>query len=254
MEGKERVGEAVKIMIAFLRETGSPHQDGDKAVVLVNNIGVGDEVLQTVTMSTAAIRAPANPESKPKWNAAKADELLESFNKQLLRRLAVEGKIRAVKIEKSAENSNGGLVVRTNVRSGDAALYVHANSSHATASFKKDTSLTIGKRTIDYDQGVQFQSMQGFKLAIRWIDKYFGLDKLETALLEFVTGRASASPQAVRTYIFSDAWAFASCGSADGRPTSQMKLQGKLVSLDDNAGNNFESDGFLNCDVFEKAQ
>ena len=259
-EGKECVGEAVKIMVAFLSNAGSTHQGGDKAVVLLNKIGVGNEVLQptaigssttSVASSTASL---GSPRFKPKRDAGKARELLENFNTKLLRRSGGREDIRAVGLDHSTAQSNDGLVVRTNVRSGDAALYVHSNASHATAAFKKDPPLPNGKRTINYDQGVEFQGMQGFKLMIRWIDEGFGLDEIESALLQFVTQSLKSDPQSVPTYMVSDAWTFAVCGKTDGHTNDQMKLQGKLVSLDENAGDDFEDNEWIDCDVYKEVR
>jgi hypothetical protein len=58
----------------------------------------------------------------------------------------------------------------------------------------------------------------------------------------------------VPLYTLSDAWAFVSCGKTHGRTNDQIKLQGKLISLDGNAGNDFENGGLINCDRFKEAQ
>jgi hypothetical protein len=239
--GEACIGEAVKIMIAFMSNAVSAHQGDDEAVVLLNSIGVGDEVLR--------------PGPKPKRDASKAGELLENFNNRLLRRSGGREDIRAVGLDHATAQSKGGLAVRTNVWSDDAAaLYVYSNASHATAAFEKDPSLSIGRRTISYDQGVELNGMQGFKLEARWVDKDFRLDEVEAALLNFVSGNVSSVMPQVPLYTLSDAWAFVSCGKTHGRTNDQIKLQGKLISLDGNAGNDFENGGLINCDRFKEAQ
>jgi len=103
---------------------------------------------------------------------------------------------------------------------------------------------------------MKFKGMQGFKMMVRWVDKDFGLDGLEATLLQFVSGQigpATPTPWAP-TYLASDAWAFAMCGQTDGQANDQMILQGKLVSLDENAGVNFEDDELVNCNMFRKPQ
>jgi hypothetical protein len=261
IRGEACVGEAVKIMIAFMSNAVSAHQGDDEAVVLLNSIGVGDEVLQTAvkeSSTTTAISFGASPDSpgpKSRRDASKAGELLENFNNRLHRRSGGREDIRAVGLDHATAQSKGGLAVRTNVRSDDAAaLYVYSNASHATAAFEKDPSLSIGRRTISYDQGVELNGMQGFKLELRWVDKDFGLDEVEAALLKFVSGNVSSVMPQAPLYTASDAWAFVSCGRTYGRTNNQIKLQGKLISLDDNAGNDFENDGLINCDRFEEAQ
>jgi hypothetical protein len=254
--GERCVGEAVKIMIAFLSNAGSVHDEGDEAVVLLNNIGVGDEVLKESSATTAisSTTSPDSTGSKPKRDAVKAGELLENFNNRLLRRSGAREGIRGVELDHSAAHSTDDLAVRANVWSGDNALHVYANTSHVTAAFRKDPSLSIGKRTISYDQGVEFNGMQGFKLMVRWVDKDFGLDELEAALLKFVSGNVSSVIPQAHLYATSDAWTFVICGRTYGRTNDQIKLQGKLISLDDNAGNDFENDGLINCDRFKEAQ
>jgi hypothetical protein len=261
IRGEACVGEAVKIMIAFMSNAVSAHQGDDEAVVLLNSIGVGDEVLQTTikeSSTTTAISFGASldsPRPKPKRDASKAEELLENFNNRLHRRSGGREDIRAVGLDHATAQSKGGLAVRTNVRSDDAAaLYVYSNASHATAAFEKDPSLSIGRRTISYDQGVELNGMQGFKLEARWVDKDFRLDEVEAALLNFVSGNVSSVMPQVPLYTLSDAWAFVSCGKTHGRTNDQIKLQGKLISLDGNAGNDFENGGLINCDRFKEAQ
>lgn len=259
IEGQQCVGEAVKVMVAFLSNAGYTHHGGDEAVLLLNSIGVGDEVLQTTeagissTTSTALRASVESDAAKSRREIENADSMLESFNDRLVRRSDVRGDIRAVGLERLASPSEGELVVRTNVRSGDSTLFVRANSSYAVAAFKQDPSPSIGKRIIDFNKGVTFQGMQGFKLMVRWADGDFGFDKLEAALVRFVGGSMSLEPQSMPRYMASDAWAFAVCGRVNEHTNGQMKLQGKLVSLDENAGDNFENDRLINCDSFKEA-
>jgi hypothetical protein len=257
----ECVGEAVKIMITFLSSAGSAHHEGEEAVVLNNN-GVGNEVLQdvaersTVTTALDTAASPNNAELQMERGVGKREGLLESFNKRLIRRSGGRQEIRAVGFDHSATDSNAGLTVLTNVQSGDTALHVHTNASHATAEFKKYLSPALDERATESTQGMKFKGMQGFKMMVRWVDTDFGLDGLEATLLQFVSGHigpATPTPWAP-TYLASDAWAFAMCGQTDGQANDQMILQGKLVSLDENAGVNFEDDELVNCNMFKKPQ
>ena len=253
IEGQQCVGEAVKVMVAFLSNAGYTHHGGDEAALLLNSIGVGDEVLPTTVKSTALRASVESGAAKSRREIENADSMLESFNDQIVRRSDVRGDIRAIGLERLVSPSEGELVVRTNVRSGDSTLFVRANSSHAVAAFKQDPSPSIGKRIIYSNKGVTFQGMQGFKLMVRWADGSFGFDKLEAALVRFVSGSAISEPQSIPMYRASDAWAFAVCGRVNEHTNDQMKLQGKLVSLDGNAGDNFENDGLINCDSFKEA-
>jgi len=257
----ECVGEAVKIMIAFLSSAGSVHHEGGEAVVLNNN-GVGNEVLQdaadrsTVTTALDTAAGPNNPELHMERGVGKTEGLLESFNKRLVRRSGSRQEIRAVGLDHSATHPNAGLTVLTNVESGDTALHVHTNASHATAEFRKNLSPALNERAIESTHGMKFKGMQGFKMMVRWVDKDFELDGLEATLLQFVSGKigpATPTPWAP-TYLGSDSWAFAMCGQTDGQTNDQMILQGKLVSLDENAGINFEDDELVNCNMFKQPQ
>jgi hypothetical protein len=208
----------------------------------------------TTALNTAA--NPNDPELQVERGVGKRGGLLESFNKRLIRRSRGRQEIRAIGLDHSAMHSNAGLTVLTNVQSGDTALHVHTNASHATAEFKRYLSPALSERAIQSTHGMKFQGMQGFKMMVRWVDKDFELDGLEATLLQFVSGKigpATPSPWAP-TYLASDAWAFAMCGQTDGQTNDQMILQGKLVSLDENAGINFEDDELVNCDMFKEPQ
>ena len=249
-ESVDCVVEAVKIMVGLMRSSIDV-SGGRQGVVLLNKDNDGQ--LPTITAEgfpTPSSELIDDPERKSKRNALRADEILQGMNGQLLRRSSGGREIRAVEIGNSEMHPNGGLAIRTNVHDGDAALHVHTNGSHAVVAFKRGTSPSIGKRAggSQATPSVEFLGMQGFKMTSKLVknmsasDLTQEFDDLETGLIQLVGGEMGNPPM----LLAADAFGIATCRKSNG----EMGIQGKLISLDKGAGNDFEEYGLTNCDGF----
>lgn len=120
---------------------------------------------------------------------------------------------------------------------------MHTNGSHATAVFEKDTSSSAKQRNTifaRYRYRTTFEGTLGFKIQLqRRGDAISYFHELYDLLESFARKDGDRAPR----FKESDSWAFVVCGNVD----NALVVQGKLVSLDDGAGDNFESNGLIDC-------
>lgn len=249
-KGEKCVVEAVKIMVGFMRSSKEIPK-GYQEVVLLNKENDGQQ--PTITVEGAPSTSSTNtdwPTPNSKRNAAEEDEILQGMNSQLRRRSQGGWEMRAVGLGHSEIHPNGGLAIRTNVQDGDAALFVHTNGSHSTVGFKRGTSPSIGKRAGESQatRDIELKGMQGLKMqlelkeGIPMADLHQKFDDLEAGLVNLAGGDGSNPPVLKR----SDAFGIATCQKTNG----EMGMRGKLISLDQGAGNDFEEYGLINCDEY----
>jgi hypothetical protein len=258
IEGEDCVAKAVEIMFAFMRDSSGLF-DSDQGVVILNENNNGQ--LPSSTGETINIAPTLDPDtsntlsSDPKRNDVKDDDILKDMNKRLLRRSNGGPAIRAVEISSRAMHPNGGREIRTNVHSGNAALHVNTNGSHATVAFKRGTSPSIEQRdteSIDTPT-IEFQGMQGLKMQFELIVKTLRpsltqlLDELESSFVKFVS-RDGAKASTMSLY---DSWIFVQCTRTNDQKNGETGLRGKFIALDDGAGDNFEWGNLIYCAQFE---
>jgi hypothetical protein len=261
IEGEDCVAKAVEIMFAFMRDSSGLF-DSDQGVAILNENNNGQ--LPSSTGEIISIAPTLDPDtsnalsSNPKRNDVEDHDILKDMNKRLLRRSNGGPTIRAIEISSRAMHPNGGREIRTNVHSGNAALHVNTNGSHATVAFKKGTSTLIEQRDTESKDTptIEFQGMQGLKMQFELVVKTLRprltqlLDELESSFVKFVSRDGAKAS----TMSFSDSWIFVQCTRTNGQMNGETGLQGKFITLDDGAGDNFEWGTLIYCAQFEDLQ
>ena len=169
--------------------------------------------------------------------------LLHSMNDRLSHHLGGRNVIRALDVGESEFHPEDGIAIRTNVRGDDAVLHVHTNGSHATAEFRKDTTLRMMRRdevvpkasTYRFSGGafgLKMQITKGNKagLSLNDVDAYWNA---------FAYGNGEDVPALKR----SDSWKFAVCDVS-----GWMQLAGKVIALERPSDYGYEGyDEFVAC-------
>lgn len=245
--GEECFGNALQYMIQALSDA----HNAEQTVALLSNTTSGVQSIALGT-SNSTSTTPWSPEDTNPTATGLAEarlkqrdgdgteEILQKMNEQMHRRSYDGPGPRAVQIGHSWVHSRGGLVVRTNVRSGDATLHVHTNGSHATAAFQANSPLSLDRRDglAASASEYRFDAAQGLKLQIQVADgSAYG--ELSTLLSTLAHGHGDMAPKLKE----SDSWAFALCK----KPTGDRALYGKLVMEDDGAGYDWEDEGLIDC-------
>jgi hypothetical protein len=170
--------------------------------------------------------------------------LLDSMNDRLSQHLGGRNVIRALDVGESELHPEDGIAIRTNIQGDDAVLHVHTNGSHATAEFRKDTTLRMTRRDEVVPKassyrfsggafGIKMQITRGNKanLSLNDVDAYWNA---------FAYGNGEDVP-ALKG---SDSWKFAVCDVS-----GWMQLAGKVIALERPSDYGYESyDEFIACE------
>lgn len=169
--------------------------------------------------------------------------LLDSMNDRLSQRLGGRSVIRALDIGESELHPEDGIAIRTNIQQGDAVLHVHTNGSHATAEFRKDTTLRMTRRDEVVPKASSYRFSEeafGIKMQITKGNKAsLSLNDVDAYWNAFAYGNGEDVP-ALKG---SDSWKFAVCDVS-----GWTQLAGKVIALQRPSDYGYESyDEFIAC-------
>jgi hypothetical protein len=167
--------------------------------------------------------------------------LLDNMNGRLS--LGGRNVIRALDVGESELHPEDGIAIRTNIRGDDAVLHVHTNGSHATAEFRKDTTLRMMRRDEVVPKASTYRfsgGAFGLKMQITRGNKAgLSLNDVDVYWNAFAYGNGEDVP-ALKG---SDSWKFAVCDVS-----GWMQLAGKVIALERPSDYGYESDDeFIAC-------
>jgi hypothetical protein len=167
--------------------------------------------------------------------------LLDNMNGRLS--LGGRNVIRALDVGESELHPEDGIAIRTNIRGDDAVLHVHTNGSHATAEFRKDTTLRMMRRDEVVPKASTYRfsgGAFGLKMQITRGNKDdLSLNDVYAYWNAFAYGNGEDVP-ALKG---SDSWKFAVCDVS-----GWMQLAGKVIALERPSDYEYESyDEFIAC-------
>jgi hypothetical protein len=169
--------------------------------------------------------------------------LLNSMNDRLSQHLGGKNVIRALDIGESELHPEDGIAIRTNIQGDDAVLHVHTNGSHATAEFRKDTTLRMTRRDEVVPKASSYRFSEGafgIKMQVTKGNKAsLSLNDVDAYWNAFAYGNGEDAP-ALKG---SDVWKFAVCDVS-----GWSQLAGKVIALERPSDYGYKSyDEFIAC-------